>query len=85
MILYFSNSDQIRTLFRIILNHCIIQWNTRIALYIATHFGAALTLPGETAELLMTLGKGKAIQLQAWTGPESSRMLRFADFKTIST
>ena len=30
-------------------------------------------------------GKGKAIQLQAWTGPEGSRMLRLPDFKTIGT
>jgi hypothetical protein len=29
--------------------------------------------------------KGKAIQLQAWTGPEGSRRLRLPDFKTIST
>jgi hypothetical protein len=29
--------------------------------------------------------KGKAIPLQAWTGPETSRRLRFPDFKTIST
>jgi len=27
--------------------------------------------------------KGKAIPLQAWTGPEGSRKLRFPDFKTI--
>jgi hypothetical protein len=26
-------------------------------------------------------GKGKAIPLQAWTGLESSRRLRFPDFK----
>jgi len=25
-------------------------------------------------------GKGKAVQLQAWTGPEGSRELRFPDF-----
>jgi hypothetical protein len=30
-------------------------------------------------------GKGKAIQLQAWTGPEGSRSLRLPDFKTIGT
>ena len=30
-----------------------------------------------------TLGKGKAIPLQSWTGPEDSRRLRFPDFKTI--
>ena len=29
--------------------------------------------------------KGKAIPLQAWTGPEGSRRLRFPDFKTIDT
>jgi hypothetical protein len=28
---------------------------------------------------------GKAIPLQAWTGPEDSRRLRFPDFKTIGT
>jgi hypothetical protein len=31
------------------------------------------------------MGKGKAIPLQAWTGPEGSRRLRLPDFKTIST
>jgi hypothetical protein len=30
-------------------------------------------------------GKGKAIPLQAWTGPEGHRKLRFPDFKTIGT
>jgi len=29
--------------------------------------------------------KGKAIPLQAWTGPEGSRRLRLQDFKTIGT
>jgi len=29
--------------------------------------------------------KSEAIPLQAWTGPESSRRLRFPDFKTIGT
>ena len=27
-------------------------------------------------------GKGKAVPLQAWTGPEGSRELRFPDFVT---
>ena len=31
------------------------------------------------------LGKGKAIPLQAWTGPVGSRRMRFPDFKTIGT
>ena len=30
-------------------------------------------------------GKGKAIPLQARTGPEGSRRLRLPDFKTIGT
>jgi hypothetical protein len=30
-------------------------------------------------------GKGKAIPLQALTGPEGSRTLRLPDFKTIGT
>jgi len=34
---------------------------------------------------LVGLLKGKAIPLQAWTGPEDSRRLRLPDFKTIGT
>jgi hypothetical protein len=30
-------------------------------------------------------GKGRAIPLQAWTGPEGSRRLRLPDFNTIGT
>ena len=30
-------------------------------------------------------GKGKAIPLQAWTGPEGYRRLRLPDFETIGT
>jgi hypothetical protein len=29
--------------------------------------------------------KGKPFPLQAWTGPEGSRRLRFPDFKTVNT
>jgi hypothetical protein len=29
--------------------------------------------------------KGKAIPLQAWTGPEDSKRLRLPDLKTIGT
>jgi len=32
-----------------------------------------------------TKGKGKAIPLWAWTGPEGSKRLRLPDFKTIGT
>jgi len=31
---------------------------------------------------LCTKGNGKAVPLQAWTGPEASRELRFPDFVT---
>jgi len=34
---------------------------------------------------LFTMGKGKTIPLQAWTGPEASRRLRLPDFKTVGT
>jgi hypothetical protein len=34
---------------------------------------------------LRSKGKGKAIQLQAWTGRDGSRRLRLPDFKTIGT
>jgi hypothetical protein len=30
------------------------------------------------------VGKGKAVPLQAWSGPESSRKLRFPDFMTTA-
>jgi len=29
--------------------------------------------------------KGKSIPLQAWTGPEGSRMSRLSNFKTVGT
>jgi hypothetical protein len=29
-------------------------------------------------------GKGKAVPLQAWSGPESSRKLRFPDYMTTA-
>jgi len=40
-----------------------------------------------TPEMLrvVTAYKGKAIPLQAWTGPDGFRRLRLPDFKTIST
>jgi hypothetical protein len=34
--------------------------------------------------LLFCIGKGKAVPLQAWTGPEGSRKLRFPDFVTTA-
>ena len=33
---------------------------------------------------VVSLGKGKGIQLQAWSGPEGSRKLRFPDYVTTA-
>ena len=40
---------------------------------------------GKQRTMDVTLYKGKAIPLQAWTDPEGSRRLRLPDFKTIGT
>ena len=34
--------------------------------------------------LFLVVGKGKAVLLQAWGGPEGSRKLRFPDFVTVA-
>jgi hypothetical protein len=42
----------------------------------------------EINKYVVTIGnavKGKAIPLQAWTGPDGSRRLRLTDFKTVVT
>ena len=36
------------------------------------------------AKILQIKGKGKAIPLQPWTGPEVSRKLRLPDYRAIS-
>ena len=36
-----------------------------------------------TSVVVVVIKAGKAIPLQAWAGPEGSRMLRLSDFKTI--
>jgi len=38
-----------------------------------------------TASWVQGKGKGKAIPLQAWTGPEGSRRLGLPDFKIVGT
>jgi len=37
-----------------------------------------------TAVLISLIGKGKTVPLQAWSGPEGSRKLRFPDFMTTA-
>ena len=36
------------------------------------------------AKVISVLVKGKSVPLQAWSGPEGSRKLRFPDFKTTA-
>ena len=35
-------------------------------------------------KILLRKGKGKAVPLEAWNGPESSRELRFPDYMTTA-
>ena len=35
-------------------------------------------------DLYNTVSKGKAVSLQAWSGPEGSRKLKFSDFMTTA-
>jgi hypothetical protein len=37
-----------------------------------------------TCSFFAIKGKGKAVPLQAWSGPEDSRKLRFPDFMTTA-
>ena len=48
------------------------------ALCITIYFRKICNLFGDT------FGKGKAVPLQDWSGPEGSRKLRFPDFMTIA-
>jgi len=47
--------------------------------------GLAMALVSTQPLTEVSKGKGKAIPLQAWTGPESFKRLRLPDFKTIGT
>ena len=54
-----------------------------VNIFLGTHTFSAQAC---TAILKLELKKkGKAIPLQAWTGPQGSRRLRLPDFKTIGT
>ena len=43
-------------------------------------------IPPKTSNFLLSLvnGKGKAVPVQSWTGPEDSKRLTLTDFKTMS-
>ena len=48
--------------------------------------GTSVTVVTMATRMSVTMViKGKAIPLQAWTGPEGFRRLRLPDFKTIGT
>jgi len=55
-----------------------IEYSTDIMRLCAASFAGLI-------DCLISVLKGKAIPLQAWTGPEGSRRLRLSDFKTVST
>ena len=38
----------------------------------------------QTLAVIFSKGKGKAVPLKAWSGPEGSRKLRFPDFMTTA-
>jgi len=47
--------------------------------------GASLPWPLNSAQWpLIVVGKGKSVPLQAWSGPEGARKLRFPDFMTMA-
>jgi hypothetical protein len=52
--------------------------------YFKTEYRNAGTLLNVNA-MVKVKGKGKAIPLQTWTGPEVSRRLRLPDFMTNGT
>jgi len=64
-----------------------IFWNIICCKYFTYDVWSCLLWNLETPHCCQILiwGKGKAVPLQAWTGPEGSRRLRFPDFKTVGT
>jgi len=57
------------------LTRCTVTWKSN----------STVTLDYEQNIKKVIKGKGKAIPLQAWRGPECSRRLKLPDFKTIGT
>jgi len=46
-------------------------------------FSTSMSVAG--TDIIQCKGKGKALPLQTWTGPEGSRRLRLPDFKRVGT
>jgi len=47
-------------------------------------FGSVIEMVLEDLHTVFEKGKGKAVPLQAWSGPDGSRKLRFPDFVTTA-
>jgi len=67
-------------------------WNKKCVLIFSTIFSETfLILRRIQRDIVIkvywysSIVKGKAIPLQAWTGPKGSKRVRFPDFKTIVT
>ena len=64
----------------------VVQVYEVVEAYIHAFLTSALAGSGRlhTPDALQSTVKGKAVPLQAWTGPEGSRKLRFPDFVTTA-
>jgi len=56
----------------------------RLFIYETAVIGTCVTEQLTVDMLVFNKGKGKAVPLQAWSGPEGSRKLRFPDFLTTA-
>jgi hypothetical protein len=66
--------------------HTLTEWEVSSKIrtkYLATE-RTGNQLQGKCTGLLWTVKKGKAVPLEAWSGPEGSRKLRFPDFLTTA-
>jgi len=59
-------------------NQLILKFRIKLNPHISTRLEN--NLPPDTAK---KKGKGKAVPLQAWSGPEGSRKLRFPDYRMV--
>jgi hypothetical protein len=55
-----------------------------IEIFLLTPFGRTVALVSTHSVIEMSKVMGKADPLQAWSGPEGSRKLRFPDFMTTA-
>jgi hypothetical protein len=58
---------------------------TKSSAFVSINIAIQILFPKAILPYYVYPSKGKAIPLQAWTGPEGYRRLRLADSKTIGT